>query len=736
VPQNKKTILLVEDEVLIALGETTELEKAGYAVIRCSTGEKAVDIVGRDPSAVDLILMDIDLGNGIDGTEAARRILGHNDIPILFLSSHIEPEIVLKTEEITNYGYVVKSSSITVLDASIKMAFRLFSALRQLDLSNSELKKALERLDLSSGELKVSEEKLSGAFQACPDWMSICRLPEGAFIDVNGGFTSITGYQRDEIIGRTAPAPDRPLWVDAERHRFLIRSLLDRGHLEDFETEILAKDGSVKSILGSSRMFEIGGVRHSVSIFKDITERNAAEAARRAIEERFRLAMEATTDGIWDRDIQAGSVYYSPAYYRMLDHEESEFPSNSQVWLDYIHPDDRPMVLKANSDCVENLCDSFSVEFRMRTKDGTWKWLRSRGKAVSRDASGRARRMIGTHTDITAQIEAERARGAASERFRAIVENTPDHIIMQDRDLRYTMVVNPQLGLTEAGMLGKTDQEILPSQEAEALTEVKRRVLKSGEQAHLELPVTNIRGELEYFDGSYIPRFDASGRADGLIGYFRNVTKEHASGVRIDKLVAEKELLVREMRHRVLNNLATLAGYLSLQITGHESEEAGSILKSAISQTKGMQLLFDKLYRPGQREGVSLRSFLPDLVDEILGTFGRRSDVAVTVDIDDVAIDSNRLSALGIMVNELITNSIKHASKGTARLAISLTATREGERIRLVYGDNGPGLPPGVSGSESPGFGLTLIEGLADQIDGTLRVESGDGARFIVEFDL
>ena len=454
----KKTILLVEDDAIIALSESKELERAGYSVLRATTGEKAVELVSRNSSPVDLILMDIDLGDGIDGAEAARRILRICDIPILFLSSHIEPEIVLKTEEITNYGYVVKASSITVLDASIKMAFRLFSARRQLDLSN--------------------------------------------------------------------------------------------------------------------------------------------------------------------------------------------------------------------------------------------------------------------------------------ERFRAVVENTPDHIIMMDGNLRYTMVVNPQLGLTEAGMLGKTDQEILPSEEAEALTEVKRRVLESGEPAHLEMPVTNTRGELEYFDGSYIPRFDASGKADGLIGYFRNVTKEHASGVRIEKLVEEKELLVREMRHRVLNNLATLAGYLSLQITGHESDEAGSILKSAISQTKGMQLLFDKLYRPGHREGVSLRSFMPDLVDEILGTFGRRSEVVATVDIDDVVIDSSRLSALGIMVNELITNSMKHASKGTARLAISLTATREGERIRLVYGDNGPGLPPGVSVSESPGFGLTLIEGLADQIDGTLRIESGDGARFIVEFDL
>ena len=78
--------------------------------------------------AIDLILMDINLGNGMDGTDAAAIILKDHDLPVVFLSSHMEPEVVAKTEKITSYGYVVKNSSITVLDASIKMAFKLFEA--------------------------------------------------------------------------------------------------------------------------------------------------------------------------------------------------------------------------------------------------------------------------------------------------------------------------------------------------------------------------------------------------------------------------------------------------------------------------------------------------------------------------------------------------------------------------------------------------------------------------------
>jgi len=123
----KKTLLLVEDIYIIALTEKNALEKYGYTVLVASTGEKAIDAIKTNPG-IDLILMDIDLDDVLDGPETAGRILQYRDLPIVFLSSHTEQEIVEKTEKITSYGYVVKDSSITVLDASIKMAFKLFEA--------------------------------------------------------------------------------------------------------------------------------------------------------------------------------------------------------------------------------------------------------------------------------------------------------------------------------------------------------------------------------------------------------------------------------------------------------------------------------------------------------------------------------------------------------------------------------------------------------------------------------
>ncbi len=161
-----KKILLVEDEAIIALLETRQLGNEGYDVTHAVSGEKAVELINSG-RAFDLVLMDIDLGSGMDGTEAASLILQANEIPILFLSSHTEKDVVSKTESISSYGYVVKNSGIRVLDASIKMAFKLFDAHRilrsrkqkLLDV-NSELQRTIEELQSTNEELEAANEQL------------------------------------------------------------------------------------------------------------------------------------------------------------------------------------------------------------------------------------------------------------------------------------------------------------------------------------------------------------------------------------------------------------------------------------------------------------------------------------------------------------------------------------------------------------------------------------------------
>ena len=142
-----------------------------------------------------------------------------------------------------------------------------------------------------------------------------------------------------------------------------------------------------------------------------LLERKRAQRSLQQSDERFRRAMEASNDGLWDWDIASDTAYFSPAYYRMLGYEPGGFPMRSDSWSDMIHPDDRQNALAVNWDCIENRRQSFEAEFRMKARDGSWKWILTRGQALARDEHGRATRMIGTHVDIT-----ERKRGEATQR--------------------------------------------------------------------------------------------------------------------------------------------------------------------------------------------------------------------------------------------------------------------------------------------------------------------------------
>lgn len=139
-----KRILLVEDEALIAIDKQRRIEALGYKCEAVHSGERAVETVIGSAGVFDLVLMDIDLGRGIDGTEAAGRILDHTDLPIVFMSSHTDAETIRKTEGITSYGYVVKSSPDIALDVQIKMALKLFAAKQTADRERKNLEEVFD----------------------------------------------------------------------------------------------------------------------------------------------------------------------------------------------------------------------------------------------------------------------------------------------------------------------------------------------------------------------------------------------------------------------------------------------------------------------------------------------------------------------------------------------------------------------------------------------------------------
>jgi len=271
--EKEKTILLVEDEAVIAMTEEQTLKRHGFNVIVAPSGEKAVNIVKNTPN-IDLILMDINLGKGkMDGTEAAEIILKDNDIPVLFLSSYTQAEVVQKTEQITSYGYVVKDSGETVLITSIKMAFKLFDA-------HQRLKKREEAL-------RGSEERYRTLVNNASD--IVFKVDDTGYLTfVNPAALRVMGYGEKELIGKHYATLIRPDMCD-EAMKFFGRQFVKKIENTYSEYPVVVKDGR-EIWLGQNTqlIFQDGKVVAFQAMARDITERKRMEKELSESERRYR----------------------------------------------------------------------------------------------------------------------------------------------------------------------------------------------------------------------------------------------------------------------------------------------------------------------------------------------------------------------------------------------------------------------------------------------------------------
>ena len=244
----KKVILIVEDEAIIALAEKRILENAGYAVHVAYNGQHAIELT-ESLERIDLILMDIDLGQGLDGTETAEHILNRHNLPIMFLSGHTESEVVEKTEGITSYGYIVKNSGDTVLLASIRMAFKLYTA-------RQAVKEHMEMQDLI---LRVSK-----GLSATPDLQAILQIASNSLAQLSGLNTGAIYTLRDETLtlGATTPA-----FTQTPPERFKKTRIQDHPHIHDaVETHKAVYIQDTESTPLSDEERAIADARHLKSI--------------------------------------------------------------------------------------------------------------------------------------------------------------------------------------------------------------------------------------------------------------------------------------------------------------------------------------------------------------------------------------------------------------------------------------------------------------------------------------
>jgi PAS domain S-box-containing protein len=260
-----------------------------------------------------------------------------------------------------------------------------------------------QQLERANRELAAREARWRAIFEAEPECVKLVS-EEGALLEMNpAGLRMIEADSLDQVRNHLVDA----LVVPEQRDTF--RALTRRvfsGESATLEFEIIGLKGGRRCLATHATPLrdDAGRVTAMLGITHDVTDRKMREAELRESSERLRLAVQASNVGIWDWDLRAGSIVFSREWKLQLGFEEHEIGNDIAEWRDRLHPDDLPPTLARLEWYLAHPVGIHEVEFRMRHKDGSWRWMYSRGE-LYRDATGKPARMIGCHVDVTERTQ-------------------------------------------------------------------------------------------------------------------------------------------------------------------------------------------------------------------------------------------------------------------------------------------------------------------------------------------
>ncbi|EMY59968.1 PAS domain S-box protein [Leptospira terpstrae] len=712
-----KSILLVEDEALLAMFEKNQLEQGGYVVTHVTNGENAIQLIILEGKPFDLILMDIDLGRGLDGTQTATEILNHKEIPVVFLSSHTERDIVKKTETITSYGYVVKNSGFTVLDASIKMAFKLFEA--------NELTKS-------------KKEHLETVLQSIGDGV-IATDSDGKVIRMNPIAEKLTGWAHDEAVGLTISDVFKIVNV---KTRSLVENPVDIVLRTNSivglanHTVLLSKDGCEYQISDSGSPIKDlnGDTRGVVLVFRDITaEYNVqSQIAKQA------NMLNNVLDAVIGTDFNHKINYWNKAAEKIYIWKAEEVIGKSVLEVlktDYLQLTSDQVIEKVN------LEGSFIGEVIQFAKDGSIRNIEV-NQVLLNDESDLPIGYIAVGRDISDRLNAMKQVRESEAKLTQIIESAMDAIISIDQSKRIILfngAAEKMFGYQSTDIIGQGLDRLIPMDfrsqhdshiDSFSKTGVSRRAMGALGQ------IRGLRANGEEFPiEASISQISVKGEKLYTV-ILRDVSVRNLSESKIQKLLHEKENILKEIHHRVKNNMSSIFTLLTLQARSQTETSIQTILYEAAGRVKSMIVLYDKLYHSETDNTVSLQDYFPAIFNEIVSIFPKNVELKMEILEEPIELSAKLLSSLGIILNELITNSMKHAFNDITNAEISLKIFREGKKLYLEYADNGVGIPDSISFEHSPGFGLQLIGMLVDQIEGKISIVRNPLSKFLLELSI
>ncbi|MBU0929264.1 MAG: PAS domain S-box protein [Spirochaetes bacterium] len=326
----------------------------------------------------------------------------------------------------------------------------------------------------------------------------------------------------------------------------------------------------------------------------------------------------------------------------------------------------------------------------------------------------------------------------SEEKFRTLVERASEAIIIIQDEL--VVYGNPKaaslLGLGPAELVGRGFLEFVwPGDRTLVLDYHRSRVSGGSPPDAYDMRLLDAAGEAHWLSvSSAIIQW---GGRMAIMGLLTDIDARKRSESQVARLLAEKETLLREVHHRIKNNLAVASSLLSLQSAFAEGKDPSVVLIDARNRLRSLAQLYDLMNAKGSYARASMKDFLSALASDLADVLSSSASSAPTrfdLDIDDLELDADRLATLGLIVNEIVTNSMKYAFAGIADPRVSITASARDGTVRVLCGDNGTGLVMDEARRAGTGLGLQLIESLASQLGASIRVETEGGTRYAMEF--
>lgn len=243
-------------------------------------------------------------------------------------------------------------------------------------------------------------------------------------------------------------------------------------------------------------------------------------------------------------------------------------------------------------------------------------------------------------------------------------------------------------------------------------------------------------GERRFIIVRFKVMFDENGRKIGTRGVNQDITEHKIAEDALAKSLDEKEMLLKEIHHRVKNNLMIISSLLSLQSHYIKDKAALDVFKESQNRTKSMAMIHERLYQSTDLKKIDLGDYIRSLANDLYRTMiSDPSRVKLDVDVEDLKIDINTVVPLGLIVNELVTNSMKHAFPGDESGHVNVELYHENGEIVLKIADNGIGFPKDLDYKNTSSLGLQLVNNLTSQIDGELELDRSQGTAFTLIFE-